>query len=129
MFRVKLVVKVVSATKLVMFVNPHWFFKMTTVSKNAVKVTSCQVPSALDVQTTVLDVLPTTNVIIARMASSSMEEPATLPAQPVLLPTEINSNVLPATSHAGPVLTIQAHVLAVNQEKVSCKSPEMIKSV
>ena len=128
-FHARLVVKLVLPTPIVKSAKPHWFSKIITVSKNVLKVTSYQAPNVLDAQATVTDVPPQTNVSTARMASSSMEVPATLPALPVLSPTETPSNALPATTHAGPVSTIQAHVPAVHQEKDTCKLLEPIKSV
>ena len=128
-FHARLVVKHASRTLLVINVKPHWFFKRTTVSKNVALVTSCQVPNVLDAQSTVSDVLQPINATIARMASSLQEEHATLHAQLVLSQTEKPSNVLPATSHAKLVSTIQALAPVVNQEKDICKSPELIKSV
>jgi hypothetical protein len=128
-FHARLVVKIVLTPPIVKSAKPHWFSKIIAVSKDVLKVTSYQAPNVLDAQATVTDVPPQTNASTARMASSSMEVPVTLPALPVLSPTKTPSNALPATAHAGPVPTIQAHVPAVHQEKDTCKLLEPIKSV
>lgn len=86
-------------------------------------------PNVLDVQLTVLLVPQPTNVSIVRMVSISTEVPATLHAQLVLSLTRIPSNVSHVTAHVRPVLTTQAHVQAVNQEKDTYKFQVMIKNV
>lgn len=100
-----------------------------TVSKNVAQDSSSQVPNVLDVQLTVLLVPQPTNVSIVRMVSISTEVPATLHAQLVLSLTRIPSNVSHVTAHVRPVLTTQAHVQAVNQEKDTYKFQVTIKSV
>lgn len=100
-----------------------------TVSKNVAQDSSSQVPNVLDVQLTVLLVPQPTNVSIVRMVSISTEVPATLHAQLVLSLTRIPSNVSHVTAHVRPVLTTQAHVQAVNQEKDTYKFQVMIKNV
>lgn len=128
-FHVKLVVKLVSPTQLVINVLPHWFLNKITVSKNAVQDSSFQVPNVLDVQITVSLVLQPINVSIVRMVSISTEVPVTLPAPLVLSPTRITSNVFHVTAHVRPVLTTQVHVQAVNQEKDTYKFQVTIKNV
>ena len=100
-----------------------------TVSKNVAQDSSSQVPNVLDVQLTVLLVPQPTNVSIVRMVSISTEVPATLHAQLVLSLTRIPSNVSHVTAHVRPVLTTQAHVQAVNQEKDTYKFQVTIKNV
>jgi hypothetical protein len=128
-FHARLVVKIVLPAPIVKSAKPHWFSKIITVSKDVLKVTSYQAPNVLDAQATVMDVPPQANASTAGMASSYMEVPAILPALPGLSPTKTPSNAMPATAHAGPVPTIQAHVPAVHQEKDTCKLLEPIKSV
>lgn len=128
-FHVKSDVKLVSPTQPVINVLLLWFLNKITVSKNAAQDSSSQVPNVLDVQLTVLLVPQPTNVSIVRMVSISTEVPATLHAQLVLSLTRIPSNVSHVTAHVRPVLTTQAHVQAVNQEKDTYKFQVMIKNV
>lgn len=128
-FHARPVAKPVLPMLLVTSVLLHWFSKRIIVYKDAAKDTSSQAPDVLDAQTTVLDVLQPTNVSTARTISSFKEVLATPHVHPVLLQTEVPSNVLPVTSHAEHVPVIQAHVPAVNQEKVSCKLQEPTRSV
>ena len=128
-FHARPVVRLVLPTAAVTSAAHHWSFKITTVLKSAVPDTSYQEPNVSDVQTTVSDVPQPTNVSTARIASISKEVPATLHAQLVPSLTKKPSNVLPATPHVRPVPTIQVHVPAANQEKDTCKLPELTKNV
>lgn len=128
-FHVRLDVKLVSLTLLVINVLPHWSLNKTTAFKNAAQDSSSQVLNVLDVQTTVSPVLQLTNVSIVKMVSIFTEVLATLLVPLVLSLTKITSNVFHVIVHVRPVQTIQVHAQVVNQEKDTYKFQETTKNV